>query len=165
MSNRVCLGKISQSHGIKGLVKLFHFGENPELLEGELFTAEEGAETLKISLKNKLGKFILAEVEGCDNRDKADAIKGTELWVSRETLPALAEDAFYIDDLIGMEAVDENSTLVGSIIAVENYGAGDLLEIKPASGASFLLPFNDDTVVDIGKTVTIKNFQPFQDMA
>lgn len=165
MNKRVCLGKISQAHGIKGLVKLFPYGDDFKLLEGTLFTGEDTDKTINITLKNPLGKFILAEIEGCNDRDQADAIKGTELWVYRETLPELEEGEFYIEDMIGLEARDDKGMLVGTIIAVENYGAGDLLEIKPASGQSFLLPFNNDTVLEIGDTVTIKDFQPFQDMA
>lgn len=162
---RVCLGKIAQAHGIKGLVKLFPYGQDPALLEGEVFTAEDGGETLTITLKNPLGKFILAEIEGCNDRDKAEALKGTELWVSRETLPDLDEGEFYIEDLIGLTAVDENGAAVGTITAVENYGAGDLLEIKPPTGQSFLLPLTDDTVTEIGDQVTIQNFEAFRDMA
>ncbi len=162
---RVCLGKIAQAHGIKGLVKLFPYGQDPALLEGELFTGEDSEETLTITLKNPLGKFILAEIEGCNDRNKAEALKGTEIWVSRETLPEPEEGEFYIEDLIGLMAIDENGTAIGTITAVENYGAGDLLEIKPLSSQSFLLPLTDDTVTEIGDQVTIRNFEAFRDMA
>ncbi len=162
---RVCLGKISAAHGIKGLVKIFPYGDDISLLEGELFTAEQGGETLTISLKNPLGKYILAAVKGCTERNAAEALKGTALWTSRDALPGLGEDEFYIEDLIGLEARNEKDEIIGKVIAVENYGAGDLIEIQPVSGQSFLMPFNDETVIEITGSVKLQNFEQYKDLS
>ncbi len=165
---RTCLGKIVAAHGVKGFVKIKPFGEDPFLMEelGSAFTSEDGDETLDIFLKSSTGKYILAEVEGCTDRNRAEELRGTELFYDRDLLPETdtEEGEFYHDDLIGLKAVDEKGAEVGKIIAVENFGAGDLLEIKPANGEAFYVPFNDDYVPDVNLEsgiVTIKDSAQF----
>jgi len=148
---RTCLGKITAPHGIKGLVKIFPYGEEPALIEtlSPVFTSED--KTLSVTLKNMMGKHILAQIEGCNSREDAEAIKGTELWVNRSDLPDLNnQDEFYIDDLSGLDAYDENTDeKIGKIMSVQNYGAGDLLEFKPLIGDSYFIPFQNEHVGDV----------------
>lgn len=159
MTNRVILAKIADVHGIKGLVKIFPYGEDITLLESiESVYAQNTP--VKITLKNALGKFILAEIEGVQSREDAEKYKGQELSVDKDALPALnpEEDGYYHHDLIGLKAINEAGEEIGSVVAVDNYGAGDLLEIRKNSGEKFLLPFTDDYVpaVDLDKgSVTI----------
>ena len=162
---RICIGKISSSHGVKGLVKIAPFGIDTSLLNGELYTSETGNDTLNITLKNSMGKHILAQIEGVTSPEQAKTLK-CSLYVSRETLPEIDnDDEFYIEDLKGLDVIDSNNETVGSIIAVQNYGAGDLLEIKPkAGGSSYFVPFQDEYVNNINlknKCVTIENAQDF----
>ncbi len=150
-SKRVCLGRIAAPHGIKGLVKILPYGEDPFLIE---LVSE-----YKITLKNPMGKYMLAAIEGVDDRNASEALTGTELYIDRDQLPEIDEDGtFYIEDLKGMKAVDEDGNEIGFIKSVDNYGAGDLLEVQPKSGESFYVPFDDEYVGDIDEAVTLKNY-------
>lgn len=139
---RICIGKITGPHGVKGLVKILPYCEDITLLEQ--------VEDFKITLKNPSGKYMLAEIEGINTREAAEDIAGTELWISRDKLPDISdEDAFYIEDLVGLKAVDTDGKDAGTVIAVHNFGAGDLLEIKPPAGEAYLLPFTKENVPEI----------------
>ena len=149
MSDRIVLAKIAGAHGIKGLVKIFPFGEDPTLLETAPCVYGDDR-TFKISLKNAMGKFILAEIDGVQSREDAEAIKGIELAIDKSALPAIEEDdSFYYHDLIGLDALSEDEQKIGTVIAVDNFGAGDLLEIQKISGEKFLLPFRDEYVPSV----------------
>ena len=138
---QICIARIAAAHGVKGLVKIVPYGEDPSLIEE--------VQEHKITLKNRLGKYILAEIEGCDNRDKAEALRGTELFISRDDLPTIdGDDSFYIDDLVGLKVIEDGEE-IGHIKAVHNFGAGDLLDIALKNGGDMLLPFNDDTTPEI----------------
>ncbi|MCD8520174.1 MAG: ribosome maturation factor RimM [Alphaproteobacteria bacterium] len=161
---RICLGKITGAHGIKGLVKIMPFGEDPYLIDdlSPVFTAAEGDKTLAVTLKNPQGSHFLAEVEGVTDRTGAENLKGTEIYVPRDALPDIEEDgAYYIEDLIGMIARDEAGQDVGTVLGVHNFGAGDLLEIRLSSGESFMMPFTDDTVGDIQDYIPIRNYEDY----
>lgn len=161
---RVCLGKITGVHGIKGLVKVTPFGDDPYLIEDirPLFTGPEGDASIELSLKQPQGSHYLAVVEGVSDRTQAEALKGTELYVPRDALPEIEEeDSYYIEDLVGLETRTEDGSVVGPVIAVHNFGAGDLLEIRQKSGETFMLPFKNETVGDVGEFIEIKNFGEF----
>ena len=161
---RVCLGRIAAPHGVKGLVKLLPYGDDTSLLEGELFTDETSCNTLKITLKNKLGKYILAEIEGCTDRNRSEELKGTELYIPRADLPEL-DEGFYYEDLIGLKVLNENDEHIGKVIAVENFGAGDLLEIQPLSDQSYYVPIVEQFVPEIRleqNVVIIKDYDQFR---
>ena len=96
-----------------------------------------------------MGKYWLAEIDGIADRDAALALNGTKLWIDRDALPETDEGEFYIEDLIGLDVIDTDGKSVGKVIAVDNFGAGDLMEIKPAAGSSFYVPFSNDFVPDI----------------
>lgn len=166
---RVCLGKIADAHGIKGLVKIYPYCENKKLLEGSLFTSKEDNHQLLISLKSAMGKYILAQIEDITDRDKALNLKNTELWLPREALPDLEEDEYYYEDLKGLDIVDSNKTKIGILLKVENFGAGDLFEIAPISGKSFYLPYTENTVLDINlkqKHITVfDGYKDYQEAA
>lgn len=139
----VSIGKIVAAHGVKGLVKILPYGGDISLLKGEVFTKDNAP--LEITLKNSAGKYILASVKNITDRDQAEDIAGTEIFTTQENLPDLNDNQYYIKDLIGLSAVEDGKT-IGKIIAIDNFGAGDLIEIKPKSGDSFYVPFQDDIV-------------------
>lgn len=151
MSRRLCLGRIVSAHGIKGLVKVICFGEDPQSLEkyGPLFTDEKGGGTLRLAVRNPVKGGFLAQVEGVSDRNGAEALRGTSLYVERESLPEPEEGQYYYDDLIGLEALDPSGEPLGRVISVQNFGAGDLLEIAPPGGKAFLVPFVKDFVGDV----------------
>ena len=161
---RVCLGKITGAHGIKGLVKIMPFGDDPYLIGDitPLFTSADGPGTIALTLKNPQGSHFLAEVEGVNDRTKAEGCKGIELFVPREALPEIDEDgAYYIEDLVGMDAKNENGQTVGTVLAVHNFGAGDILEIRQPSGESFMMPFSAETVGEVGEFIEIREYDQF----
>lgn len=146
---RLCAAQIADAHGVRGLVKLRLFVEDPGLLDGTLYKEETGDDTFALTLKNATNKFWIAEVPGINDRDTALALRGTRLYIDRDTLPETNDGEFYYSDLIGLPAVDADGNDVGKIIDVANFGAGDLLEIKPKGGEAFYLPVSDQTVPDI----------------
>ncbi len=162
---RICIGKVTSAHGVKGLVKIMPYCEDINLLEGKCFTEESGDKTLNITLKNSMGKHILAQIEGINTREEAQKIK-CSLYVPRETLPDIAnDDEYYIEDLIGLNVLNENTQAIGKLIAIPNFGAGDLLEIKPVSGQSFFVPFQDEFVLNVNieqNTITVRDADKFQ---
>ena len=137
MSDRLLLGKIATAHGVRGLVKILVLGEDPMRLEtcGPAWTAENGGKSLSLKMKNPLGKYYLAAVEGVSERNGAEALRHTELWIDRDKLPEAEDGEVYYAALIGLKAVTEDGTVIGTVIAVENFGASDLLEIKPDMSA------------------------------
>lgn len=157
---RVCLAEIATAHGIKGLVKLRLHAEDPYLLEASpLYTKPEGGKQLSVTMKNALGKYWLAQIEGVTDRNAAESLRGTELWLDRDLLPATEEDEFYYEDLIGMRACDDKGQALGEVTGVQNFGAGNLLEIRPPQAASFYVPFTKENVPQIcmeDRTLTIR---------
>ncbi|MEM6812543.1 MAG: ribosome maturation factor RimM [Pseudomonadota bacterium] len=147
-SERICVAKIATAHGVRGLVKLHVFVEELTILDKPLFKNEETNETISLILKNKTAKHWLAEIKGVSDRDAAENLRGTELYLSKSDLPKLDDGEFYLSDLVGFEAV-ENDTIIGKVIATHNFGAGDLLEIQPQGAESFYLPYSDETILEI----------------
>ena len=166
---RICIGKIATAHGVRGLVKIIPYCEDTSLLKGSLYTSDDPTDntSLTISLKNKMGKYILASIEGITTPEDAKKLK-CSLFVPRETLPNIEEeDTFYIEDLIGLTAkTHDHSDILGKIITIDNFGAGDLLEIKPTNGGeSFYIPFHNDYVTNIdlkSGSVMLKNTEIFR---
>lgn len=147
---RVCLGKIATAHGVKGLVKILCHADDPHILDGALYTSETGTDQLTLKMKNSMGKYWLAEVDGIGDRDAALALSHTTLWIDRDALPEIEdEEEFYIEDLAGLKVEDTDGKEVGHILAVRNFGAGDLLEIKPLYGESFYLNFSRENVPEV----------------
>lgn len=164
-SKRVCLGKLAGTHGVKGLVKVQPFGDDPLLIFdiSPLYTSETGSDTIALEYKNPQGKFYLAAIDGITNKEDAAALGKVQIWVDRDELPELDadEDGYYIEDLIGLDVIGEDGQKIGTVKAVENFGASDLLEIKPLSGQPFLIPFTDEFVPEVGETITIRDYEEF----
>ena len=159
-SKRILIGEIATAHGIKGYVKVRSFAEDETLLEHpSLFTDEEADKAISIKLKNALKGDWVAEVKGVSDRNEAERLRGTKLYIDRIHLPAAKEGQYYIEDLKGLKVVDGQGKEIGILLSVENFGASDLLDIKPPSGASFYLPFTEETVVGIDEdagTITVE---------
>lgn len=153
---RILIGEISTVHGVKGLVKLRTYAENLDLFRKPLFINESGSKTLSVTLKNAMKDHWLAEVDGYADRTRAETLRGTQLYVERDALPAPGDDEHYYVDLIGMACIDEFGAAIGTVIDVTNFGASDLLDIKPPSGPSFYLHYTDETVLSIDDTITVR---------
>lgn len=147
---RICLGKIATAHGVRGLVKVLVYAEDPALLDGVLYLDETSHDALTLTMKNSMGKYWLAEVEGVSDRNAAELLRSTELWVERSALPDTDDkDDFYIEDIIGLTVETVDGQKVGKVLALDNFGAGDLLEIKPTAGDSVYIPFTKVEVPEI----------------
>ncbi len=149
-ASRIVLGRITGAHGIQGEVKLLSFTSDPEAIAsyGPLDSSTGGTLTIR-SLKPLKGAFR-ARLEGVEDRNAAEALKGVELSVSRDRLPEPDEDEVYHADLIGLAAYDTGGKLVGEVVAVVDFGAGELLELKlPDHKSTVLVPFNLETVPEI----------------
>ena len=146
------LGAITKPHGIKGDVFIKPFGDDPLTLNhyGPL-TDPSGTQIFTItSLKLNPKGMLVAKIKEIQDRTQAEALKGTVLCVERDKLPAPDDDEFYHTDLIGLEARLQTGKPVGKIIRVDNFGAGDLLEIMPQnSQTSLYLSFTKDNVPEL----------------
>jgi 16S rRNA processing protein RimM len=166
---RICIGKITSSHGVKGLVKIHPYCEDISLLKGTLFTSDNPTDpsTLTITIKSSTGKYLLAQIDGITTPEDAKRIK-CSLYIPREELPTIEDNGeFYIEDLIGLSAkTHDHKDILGTIKNIDNFGAGDLLEIAPIDGGTpYYVPFHDDYITDIDldeRCIMLKNTELFR---
>ena len=149
-TDRLAVGAIAGPHGVRGQFKVKLFAETSAALEqyGDL-QIDDGRE-LKLSVKsvNRKGLVIVSAV-GVTSREAAEALSGMLLSTSRACLPDLADDELYHADLLGSAVFNEDGTNLGEVVALYNFGAGEIIEVKPASGNSVMLPFADESVVSV----------------
>lgn len=148
---RVLLGRIAAAHGMRGEVLIHAYTQPPENIAayGPL-TDRSGARAFAIECPRLTAKGVIARLAGIGNRSAAEALKGTDLYVARDRLPPAAEGEFYHWDLIGLAAVNSEGRCIGEIIAVQNFGAGDLLEVRLVGTATTqLIPFSDAFVPQV----------------
>jgi 16S rRNA processing protein RimM len=156
----VCLGEIVGVHGIKGQVKIKLFGDDPKALTSlSPLSDARGKEICEVLSVAAHGNIFLARLKGIDDRTAAEKWRGVKLHASRARLPKIRDkDTFYHADLVGLDVSDTRGKALGRVIAVANFGVGDLLEIAPPQGASFYFPFTEQAVptVDIAaKKITV----------
>lgn len=148
---RVLLGRIASAHGLKGEVLVHTFTAAPaDIAAYGPLLAGGREQRLALSIVRVTEKGVVARIAGVGDRTAAEALKGTELWIERERLPPAEEGEFYHADLIGLAAVSPEGVAIGTIVAVQNYGAGDLLEIRlEGSRRTELVPFADAYVPEV----------------
>ena len=137
---RIALAAVAGAHGIKGEVRLKLFSDSLESLAQQKMVFAGGVER-RLLFVREAGKGAVARFEGVDDRSAAEALRGTLIEVDRSALPPLEEGEYYHADLIGLPASDAEGAEIGTVVAVENYGAGDLLEIELADGKRSLIPY------------------------
>jgi 16S rRNA processing protein RimM len=141
---RVCVAQIGAPHGVHGEVRIRVFTEDPAALTryGPLET-EDGSRRFEIESLRPVKRSFVARLRGIGDRTAAQGLKNLALYVPRERLPPPEDDeTFYYADLIGLSAHDRHGAVVGTVLAVHNFGAGDLLELQPQGGGrSVMLPF------------------------
>ena len=170
MTDLICLAKIVAAHGIQGEVKIKTFTSAPkDVLSYGALSNKEGTHFFELTFKGLQKGLLRAKIKGIETRNDAEGLVGTELFISRDKLPDLEENTFYLADLIGAKVLDINTnTQTGKVVGIYNFGAGDILEIKiDGVKQTEMIPFNDDYVpsVDIkNKTVSVRftsmNYQP-----
>lgn len=153
MTDLLCVGAIAGAFGVKGEVRLKSFTATPEAIADYApLTTEDGTRSFSVTLTRSIKNGFAARLGGVETREQADALRGLRLFAPRDRLPALPDDEFYHADLIGLPVTDTGGTLLGTVSAVHNHGAADLLELQvPGQSATVLLPFTQAIVptVDI----------------
>jgi 16S rRNA processing protein RimM len=146
----VLLAAVIGAQGLKGEVKAKVFTATPDSLPryGVLHTKDGRKLSITAFRTSKEGEAVIA-FEGIRDRNAAEALKGTELFVSRNALPDADDDEFYHADLIGLEAQDSEGRVIGKISALHNFGAGDVMEIALPDGDHVLIAFTRETVPTI----------------
>jgi 16S rRNA processing protein RimM len=143
MTDRICVGAITGSYGVRGEARVKSFCADPAALGdyGPLST-EDGATTYTLTITRPVKGGYAVRLSGVKTKEAADALRGTTLFAPRDALPALPDDEFYYTDLIGMAAVDTGGADLGRIHAVHNHGGGDLLELRvQGQTGTVLVPF------------------------
>jgi 16S rRNA processing protein RimM len=150
VTDRICVAQIGAAHGIRGEVRLRSFTGDPMAVTsyGPL-ESEDGKQRFEIEALRPAKDVFVARLRGVADRDAAEKLTNLRLYVSRDKLPPAEEGEFYHADLVGLVAVTPDGAALGTVSAVLNFGAGDILEIKPVSGEPLLVPFTDTTVPDI----------------
>ena len=145
------MAEIVGVHGVKGMLKLKVFSAAPgDLMKYMPLCDAAGNKKFKFLAFQEHKNIYLATLDGIKDRSAAEKLRGTRLYVPRELLPALKDkNTHYHADLTGLAAKDAAGAVIGKIIQVANFGAGDLLEIKPPKGASYFVPFTAAVVPDI----------------
>ena len=153
VERRIALAAVAGAQGVKGELRLKLFSDSIESLSRHDMLYVGGVEPRLLAVRDS-GKTAVARFEGLSDRSAAEALRGSLVEVDRATLPALEEGEYYHADLIGLEAIDRDGNRIGTVAAVENYGAGDLLEVELPNGKRSLIPFRTGIAdLDGGKIV------------
>jgi 16S rRNA processing protein RimM len=147
MASQICVARIGAAHGVRGAVKLWTFTEDPlAVRDYGTLTTKDGARQFEVTHVRDAKDHLVATLKGIATRDDAERLNGLELYVPRDRLPQTDEDEYYHADLIGLAAVNAADEPLGRVVAIHNFGAGDIIEIAPARGATMLLPFTNAVV-------------------
>ncbi|MBR0898727.1 ribosome maturation factor RimM [Bradyrhizobium tropiciagri] len=158
MAAPVCVARIGAAHGVRGAVRLWTFTEDPLAVKdyGPLLT-KDGTRQFEVTHAREAKDHLVVTLKGVATRDDAERLNGLELYIPRDRLPDTDDGEYYHTDLIGLAAVTTSEQLLGKVIAIHNFGAGDIIEIAPPQGATMLLPFTNAVVptvdLDAGRVV------------
>ncbi|BBB95178.1 16S rRNA processing protein RimM [Bradyrhizobium elkanii] len=147
MAAPVCVARIGAAHGVRGAVRLWTFTEDPLAVKdyGPLMT-KDGTRQFEVTHAREAKDHLVVTLKGVASRDDAERLNGLELYVPRDRLPDTDDGEYYHTDLIGLAAVTTTEQPLGKVIAIHNFGAGDIIEIAPPQGATMLLPFTNAVV-------------------
>jgi 16S rRNA processing protein RimM len=143
MADRVCVAQIDGPHGLRGEVKVKSFTADPTAVKdyGPL-QSEDGSASFEIETLRPAKGHLIARLRGVVDRDAAERLRNVRLFVPRERLPPAEADEFYHADLVGLSAVTPEGSEIGTVVAVHDFGAGDILELRPRAGSTtVMVPF------------------------
>lgn len=148
---RICVGAIAGAHGVAGAVRIKSFTEDPaDVASYGPVSDEAGGREFDLDVIGGASGAIIARIDGVTDRNAAEALKGTRLYLPRDVLPPPEEDEFYHADLLGLDAVLADGAVLGTVKAVHQMGGGDLLEIDRGVGTpSAMVPFTREAVPEI----------------
>jgi 16S rRNA processing protein RimM len=150
--DRILLGVVAAPHGVRGLVRIRSFTEDPMAIASYGALSDEiGKKAYRVEALSSVKGAVLARIEGVTDRTAAEALRGLRLYVERSALPATAEREWYEADLIGLAAVGRDGRDWGKVLAFHDFGAGLTMEVSggEASRSSVMLPFTDEAVPEI----------------
>ena len=155
------VARVAGAFGVRGEIRITTFTEDPLALAAyRVLTREDGSPGLTITTARAVKGAVIARAAGIDTRDQAEALRGLKLFIAREALPAPDEDEFYHADLLGLILETPEGELMGKVKTIQDFGAGDLIEVQPPMGASWWLPFTRETVPEVrlseGKLIAIR---------
>ena len=158
----ICIARIGAPHGVRGAVRLWSFAAQPEnVADYGALSDIDGKRVFVIASLREAKDHLVVTFDDVTTREAAEALNGVELYVSRDALPPADDGEYYHADLIGLIAIDESGAALGRVVAIHNFGAGDIIEIAPPSGPTLLLPFTDAVVptVDVaaGHVVVVRS--------
>lgn len=163
LENPILMAKIGAAQGLRGEVRVSSYTEDPTALGdyGNLVAAD--GRVFEILELREAKTVVIVRFRGINDRNAAEALNGLELFIDRDNLPDedLEEDEFFYTDLEGLAVVDAEGKSYGSVSAVYDFGAGDLLELKGAGRRPSLIPFTEASVLEIdleGGTILIDPF-------
>ena len=144
-AGRICLGVIVGVHGVRGHLKIKAYTDKPAALDryGPVSLDDGGLLHLKVKSVSPKGTVIAVAQEVTD-RNEAELMRGLELFIKRDALPPTANDEVYHTDLVGLEARDNDGVAIGVIVGLHDFGAGDIIEVKPPSRPTMMLPFSPE---------------------
>src|SRR5215470_9471943 len=138
---RVCIARIGAAHGLRGEVRLWPLTSDPMAVARYGALETEDGRSFEIEALRPGKEFLVARLKGVADRTAAEGLRNLELFVPRDRLPAPGEEEYYHADLIGIAVEQSDGTRIGTVAAVHNFGAGDLLEVQPTDGGeSFMVP-------------------------
>lgn len=146
----VLMAVIGAAHGIRGEVRVKPYGDDPLSFTdyGPLVT-EDGSRTFEVLNARVQKTVVITRFKGIDDRNQAETLNGLNLYIPRDRLPEPEEDEFYYSDLEGLAVISTAGEDLGKIVAVQDFGAGDLLEVRPKRGRTFYIPFTKAFVPEI----------------
>ena len=147
----IMVAQVGGAFGVRGEVKITAYTADAKtLLKYKTLTREDGSPGLTLLSGRPSKAGLVVKTKEISTPEQADAMRGLKLFVPRDLLPPPDEDEFYLTDLIGLSARDAAGDAIGRVISVQNFGADDLLEIKPSDGApSWWLPFTREAVPEV----------------
>ncbi|MBW8816331.1 MAG: 16S rRNA processing protein RimM [Caulobacterales bacterium] len=157
----ILVARVAGAFGVKGEVRLTAYTAEPlALLDYKTLSREDGSPGLTLTGGRAAKGGVVARAREVETREQAEALRGLRLYIPRDALPPADEDEFYVTDLIGLSVETAAGEPLGRIKAVQDFGAGDLLEIQPPEGPSWYLPFTREAVPEVrlaeGKVVGVK---------
>ncbi|MEE4013172.1 ribosome maturation factor RimM [Roseibium sp. FZY0029] len=147
---KVLMAKIGAAHGIRGEVRVKPYGDDPlSFADYGILTTRDGKRSFEVERARVQKTVVITKFKGIADRNQAEELNGIDLFIDRDQLPEPEEDEFYYSDLTGLDVLDQTGETLGKIIAVQDFGAGDLLEVRPKRGRSFYIPFTKEFVPEI----------------
>ncbi len=144
------VARVAGAFGVRGEIRITTFTEDPlALATYRVLTREDGSPGLTITTARAVKGAVIARAAGIDTRDQAEALRGLKLFLAREALPTPDEDEFYHADLIGLSIETAEGEPMGKVKTIQDFGAGDLIEVQPPMGASWWLPFTREAVPEV----------------